>query len=42
MECATQLADGGAGADEEVGATQPPDDAATLKSTQRFHTHHGT
>ena len=34
MECATQLADGGAGADEEVDATQPPDDAATLESTQ--------
>ena len=27
MECATQLADGSAGADEEVDATQPPDDA---------------
>ena len=34
MECATQLADGGAGADEEVDATQPPDDAARLESTQ--------
>ena len=31
---ATQLAGGGASADEEVNATQPPDDADTLESTQ--------
>ena len=31
---ATQLAAGGASADDEVNATQPPVDADTLESTQ--------